>query len=226
MRDICGMKRKLVVAGFLVSLCVMNVACGSSGSSNPISQTDAQAFVGNLLSAGTTAYGNMPAPTSAVTPAAAVLKKVRAHVQAMPANANVKPLDSCSTTTGICIYNDTYNYATTCTGGGGSLETAETLTGDIYGFQGTANLTWAMTISATDWTCDGPAIQTDPGGVQINMTFNDTTAGELYPLDMTFSGGFSSGAQDCTLNVQVYAESNGSGNMSGTVCGYSVNSTF
>ena len=74
--------------------------------------------------------------------------------------------------------------------------------------------------SIHDWTCDGPTLNGDPY-VQVNGTYT-------YPADsmtMTISGGFLAGTESCQLNVTVNANGSG-GDISGTACGYNLNSSF
>lgn len=205
--------KRIVIIGFVALLCVLNVGCGSSSSSSPISQTDASNFVANLAGAGFNGMSEGIANESARGPSAAALKNIQARMMKMPANRNVKPeAISCTPSGDIC--SGQFNYLTTCQTGG-NMEAAAVLnaTATIVNFD--------ITITASDWTCDGPTINSN--GVSINSSYESL---EPIPFTMTISGGFTSGAQSCNLNITANANAEGSGDISGTACGYSINSTF
>ncbi len=212
------MSKRIVITGFVALLCVLSVGCGSSSSSNPISQNDAADFVANLAGAG---FNGLSESGAARGASAATLKNIQANMMKMSANRNVKPQEvnySC-TAAGTCTYSGDFNYLTTCQTGG-NMEAAAVLNGTSTS-NGTENLNFDITVTASDWTCDGPTINSN--GVSINSSYESL---EPIPFTMTISGGFTSGSQSCNLNITANANAEGSGDISGTACGYSINSTF
>ena len=163
--------------------------------------------------------------------AAAAARKMEGHnLKGLPArmlkgtlarNANVKEQKmqvQCNSTGTSCTFSDNFNVSYTCTTGG-SMSIAGTLTGT--GTQTSAYISMELEVSPNSWTCDGPMISGDPY-VQINGTYD-------YPADtmtMTMSGAFIAGTQSCPLNITVNGNPDGSGDISGTACGDSVNTSF
>jgi hypothetical protein len=220
------MNKRMVVTGLLALSCVLNTGCGtsSSGSNGSISQSDVTNFASLLASSAANA---LSASASAQNVSAGNLKSMSARIlKAMPArslrklNVNQKTMSvQCNSSGTSCTFSDNFNVPYSCQTGG-TMSVAGTLTGS--GTQNSANLSIDITVSVIGWTCDGPSITTIPGGITITGTFD-------YPGDidtMTIGGGFTAGSQTCDLNVTVNGNSNGSGDISGTACGDSIQGTF
>lgn len=218
------MKKRMVVTALLTLLCVMSLGCGLTNSSSSASQQDVDNFVSLLASSAT---GALDASAGAQDVRADVLKKMQARIlRAMPAhslrNLNVHPETlqiTCNSNQTACQFYDNENVSYSCqTGGTMSLALLMSGTGTAT----SAYLSIQTIASVNDWTCDGPSITTFPGGVTINGTFD-------YPADtvtVTMGGGFTQGGQSCSLNVTVNGNADGSGDISGTACGNSINASF
>jgi hypothetical protein len=223
------MSKRMVVTGLLALSCVLNTSCGTSssgsnGSNTSISQTDVTNFTSLLASSAASALSSS---ASAQNLTAGNLKTMSARIlKAMPARSlkklNINPESlqvQCNSSGTSCTFSDNFNVPYTCQTGG-TMSIAGTLTGN--GTQNSANLSIDIIVSVIGWTCDGPSITTIPGGITITGTFD-------YPgnIDtMTIGGGFTAGSQTCDLNVTVNGNSDGSGDISGTACGDSVQGTF
>lgn len=217
------MKRNMVFTALLALACMLSVGCGGgSSSSSSFSATDAQSFASDVAAAAT---NGLASGLSAQQVPNAMLKHMSARLlQNSLSNGHEPRLNpqtlsiQCNSNYTSCTYSDNWNVSESCQTGG-TMGVAGTLTGS--GTQNSANLSLQMEVTPNGWTCDGPTINGAPF-VQINGTF-------AYPantLEMTMSGGFSVGGQTCALNVTVNGNADGTGDISGTVCGNSVNGTF
>ena len=223
------MNKRTVVTSLLALSCMLNIGCGNSSShnsssSNTPTQADVANFVSLLASSSATALSSS---ASAQNRPIGVLKDLPARIlKAMPArsadNLKVKPQDlsvTCNSAGTSCQFYDNENIPYSCTTGG-TMSLALLMSGT--GTSTSAYLSIQTIASIIGWTCDGPSITSYPGGVTMNGTFD-------YPADtftMTLGGGFTAGSQDCSLNVTVNANADGSGDISGTACGDSINGTF
>ncbi len=219
------MNVKIVVTGLLALSCVLNTGCGggstsNSGSNSSISQTQATDFVSTVAGSASAALGTAAAAQGVQSRAlqglsARIMKGTLAH------NPNVKQQKmqvQCNSQGTSCTFSDNFNISDSCQTGG-TMSVAGDMNGN--GTPNSAYLSLQVMVTPHDWTCDGPTINGDPY-VQINGTYT-------YPADsatMTMSGAFTAGAQTCQLNITVNANSNGSGDISGTACGDSINGTF
>ena len=135
-------------------------------------------------------------------------------------NPKIKPETlsvQCNAKGTSCTFSDQFNVPYTCQTGG-TIDISGDMTGT--GTATMANLSIQIIETINGWTCDGPTVNGDPY-VQVNGTYT-------YPADsmtMTMSGGFLAGKESCQLNVNVNAGKSG-GDISGTACGYNLNSTF
>lgn len=210
------MKRRMASTALLAFSCVLSLGCGGS-SNNALSPTDAANFSSAVAAAATNALAS---GLSAHDANADMLKNMSARLllnrrsKVHPQLLNVQ----CNANGTACTFSDNFNVSESCQSGG-TMGVAGTLTGT--GTQNSAYLSLEMEVTPSGWTCDGPTINGAPY-VQINGTFD-------YPADtltMTMSGAFTAGGQTCSLNVTVNGNANGSGDISGTACGHSVNSSF
>lgn len=215
------MKGKIVLTGLLTLSCVMSIACGNNSSSNSGSNGSmSQAQVSNFMS---TVAGSA---VQALNTAAAAkhlesrnLKDLSARILRNDPKVRAKQLQvQCNSNGTSCTFSDNFNVAYTCQTGG-TMNVAGTMNGN--GTQNSAYLSLQIEVTPHDWTCAGPTVNGDPY-IQVNGTYT-------YPADtmtMTMSGGFTAGGQSCPLNVTVNGNSNGSGDISGTACGDSINGNF
>jgi len=210
--------KRIVIIGFVALLCVLSVGCGSSSSSSPISQTDASNFMANVAYAGVDA---LSASGAARGGSASALKNIQAHLQKLPAVQGAKP----ETVTYSCN-------ATSCTfGGGDSFSVPCTSSGvmeavsDVSGYTNASggDLNFDVTLTANSCS-DGGGPSINSNGIQVNTNYD--TLDTVTPFTMSISGGFWSGSQSCTIDISANANANGQGDISGTACGYSINSTF
>jgi len=215
----------MVVTGLLALACVLSTACSNTGVSNggsnsSISQTQATDFVSTVAGSAAAALGKAAAAQGVQS---RTLKGLSARIMkgTLARNPNVKEQKmqvQCNSQGTSCTFSDNFNISDSCTTGG-TMSVAGSMNGN--GTTNSAYLSLQVMVTPHDWTCDGPTINGDPY-VQINGTYT-------YPADsatMTMSGAFTAGGQTCQLNITVNANSNGSGDISGTACGDSINGTF
>jgi len=213
------MKGKMVVTALLALSSLLSLGCGGS-SSNSLSATDATNFASAVAAASTNALAS---GVSAREVPPDMLKHMSARLLKSTLNGGRRPTIKqinvqCNSGDTVCTFSDNWNVSESCQTGG-TMGVAGTLTGT--GTPNSAYLSLEMEVTPNSWTCDGPTINGAPY-VQINGTFD-------YPADtltMTMSGGFTAGTQTCQLNVTVNGNADGSGDISGTVCGDSVNGSF
>lgn len=212
------MKGKMVVTALLALSCVLSLGCG--GGSSSLSTTDATDFASAVASAATNALAS---GVSAREVPPDMLKHMSARLLERTSNGARRPTIKqvnvqCNSDGTVCTYSGNWNVSESCQTGG-TMSVAGTLTGT--GTPSSAYLSLETEVTPNSWTCDGPTINGAPY-VQINGTFD-------YPADtltMTMSGAFTAGAQTCQLNVTVNGNADGSGDISGTVCGNSVSGSF
>jgi hypothetical protein len=216
--------RTRILAAVLVALsCSVGAGCGGDNTSNSsLSATDAANFASAVAAAATNGLASgmsgQEVPHDMLSHMAARLLRSTLngdhHPTLNPQLLNIQ----CNADGTSCTFSDNWNVSETCQTGG-TLGVAGTLTGT--GTENSAYLSLEMEVTPNSWTCDGPTINGSPY-VQINGTFD-------YPADtltMTMSGAFTAGNQTCQLNVTVNGNADGSGDISGTVCGNSVNDSF
>ncbi len=204
-----------IVIAILIS--VFLASCGAGGGSS-FTEAQASSFVSLLAGSGTSAMGSAAVQQGR---ALGILEGMSARILKAAAiqNPKIRPADltvSCNSK-GTCQFTDEFNVPYSCQSGG-TMEIAGDLSGT--GTETSAYLSIQIVESINGWTCDGPTINGDPY-VQVNGTYT-------YPADsmtMTMSGGFLAGTQSCMLDVTINANSSG-GDISGTACGYNLNSSF
>ena len=198
-----------------IAIAALLAGCGgSSGSSDDgggdsgagLSETQATAFAEQIAGSAVNAMNNMDVNASA----SQAIKTVQ-----------------CNTETGTCTYNIPISYRTNCTAGG-RMELSGGITGTTN-IDGDGILQIGVTQTITDWECiTGYIINGDPY-VSLTGTFTFDGGAPATRNDMTISGGFKWGttaAESCQISLSIIFYSDGSGTISGTVCGYSINASF
>jgi hypothetical protein len=211
------MGKRIFGAGLVLMLGVLYSGCGGSSSSGGgMSQQDATTFIQQLATA------SVGAAQSAISVQARSAREAEARkdsggVQCMGQSPNI-----------TCTFNEQETFTETCQTGG-NMQDNGTLTGSMNE-QGTGYLSFSDTTTITDWSCDGNYVVNGDPYVQLNSTFSYLNGSPATVQTMTLSGGFKWGTsanETCQLNITVNFNGNsGAGDISGTACGYPINSSF
>jgi len=215
----------IVIAAAALLVTAQCSSCGG-GSGSALSSSQALALAGDLSGAMMEGAGSLnakqPMPADFLKREAARIRKATSNGGVtVPAaqNTGVDPESiSCNSNGTSCIFNEQLSYSVSCQTGG-TIGVSGDLSGT--GTQSTADISLQVDETINKWTCDGPTINGDPM-VTLTGTF-DYPSG---PYEMTLSGGFTAGSQSCQLNVQVNMNADGSGDVSGTICGEPVSGSF
>lgn len=194
----------------VVSLAMMAAACSSTGgSTNPASagltQGQADAFAAQVARA----LGNGLEKTSFTVAAG------RRH--APPASAPIAPT----------LVNVSLQQRTNCTAGG-YIEVRGNMSGNISD-QGSGALLLQVTETISDWRCVGNLVINGDPYVSAAGTFTFLNGNMNSPASISIGGGFKWGtgsAQSCQMRLTMLANADGTGRVSGQVCGRSVNNAF
>jgi hypothetical protein len=193
---------------FLLALALIGLGCGlsnSSSSSSTMSASQASAVAASIAQAAT--------HTAAGSPSGSIV--IHSHPQSINCNAS-----------GCQIYQQ-FSSTFACSLGGNVG-----VTGDISG--GTnASGTGVISIQGTETLTSCSPVQ----GVTLNGAPYISLAGNFSFVNgnpgtqqsIVIGGGFSWGSsatQICSINLTANFNGNGSGDLSGTLCGQSVNTTF
>lgn len=132
----------------------------------------------------------------------------------------------CSQDGSTCTYNIPISFRQSCTAGG-RIEVTGSITGSTSNGSGLLQISAQETI--TDWECiTGFIINGDPY-ISLSGTFSFMNGAPSTQQTMTITGGFKWGttaADSCQIYVSINFNPDGSGTMTGSVCGYSVDASF
>ncbi len=200
------MKRTLVV-----SLAILATACSStSDSTSPASagmtQGQAEAFAAQVARA----LGNGLDNTSFTVAAGRRLLPPPAVVPIAPTLVNVS-----------------VQQRTTCTAGG-YIDVHGNMSGNISD-QGSGALLLQVTETISDWRCVGNLVVNGDPYISAAGTFTFLNGNLNSPASISLGGGFKWGtgsAQSCQMQLTMLANADGTGRVSGQVCGRSVNEAF
>ena len=191
------------------------VGCGGSTSSSSsdgsdMSEPEATAMAEQISQAAITAMLNMDVNAS----------------EGSGAEADASKTVQCNPDTGTCTINIPISYRLNCSAGG-RMEVSGDITGTTSDGSGILQIGLVETI--TDWQCiTGFIVNGDPY-ISLTGTFTFLNNAPATQQSMTISGGFKWGtaaAESCQISLAINFGTDGSGTISGSVCGYSVYATF
>ena len=140
--------------------------------------------------------------------------------------ANVAKTVQCSQDGSTCTYNIPISFGQNCTAGG-RIAVTGSITGSTS--NGSGLLQIGATETITDWQCiTGYIINGDPY-ITLAGTFSFLNGAPSTQQSMDINGGFKWGttaAESCQIDLSINFNSNGSGSISGSVCGYTANASF
>lgn len=197
---------------FVVSLAAVLAACSSTGdstgpgNSSGMSQAQAEAFAGQVARA----LGNGLDNTSLNVASGQ-------RIFAPPAPGPIAPT----------LVNVSVEQRTNCTAGG-YIQVLGNMTGNISD-QGSGALLLQVTETISDWRCIGNLVINGDPYVSAAGTFTFLNGNLNSPASVSIGGGFKWGtgsAQSCQMQLTMLAYSDGTGRVSGQVCGHSVNEAY
>ena len=196
------------VAAIAIATCL--AGCGSSSSSggsdgDGLSENQAIALSEQISGVAMNAMNNMD-PNASVNQAAKTVQ--------------------CNPDTGTCTYNIPLSYSQNCTAGG-RIGITGSITGTTSDGSGFLQISAQETI--TDWQCiTGYIVNGDPY-ISLSGTFSFLGGAPATQQSMTITGGFKWGttaAESCQISLSINFGSGGGGSITGSVCGYTVNTSF
>ena len=215
--------RGVAVTGSLLVWSLFSIGCGSNSSGGGVSQEQALSAttdIFNAMSNAVTTTGSGLMRTPAVQEAEA--DHIRnANLSKTPIVPSVAGANFMAASRAVSPNTTLPSYTYHCPSGGTIV-----VTGSYTGTASSATVVIVETINSC--ADNGFTMNGNP-----NVTVDDTltTSGNIITDVMTMTGGFTVGSNSCSINVTVNATVNDetyavSGNMSGSVCGMSVNSTL
>jgi len=205
-RGLCFLALLLALSGFS--------ACGGSGGSDDdtgegLSEDEAVVLSEQLANVATDAMNSGDYSAMEVVAPSEGLKSVQ-----------------CNEDGSSCTFNVPIDYGVNCSTGG-RIAVTGSLTGGITNGSGILQISAVETIS--DWQCiTGYIINGDPY-ISMTGTFSFMNYAPSTQQSMRITGGFkwgTSAEESCQIYLSIEFDTGGGGNMSGTVCGYSIDSNF
>lgn len=213
--------RIIAIALIIIAVIAFGFGCGSATSSSGSSQSS-DSDESEL------SEGEATALSEAITSAAVTgMNAIDANaLELQDPEAEVFKTVQCSQDGSTCTYDIPLSYRLNCTAGG-RIEVSGSLTGTTSDGSGLLQIGATETIS--DWECvTGYVINGDPY-ISLAGTFSFLNGVPSTQQSMTISGGFKWGltaAESCQISLSINFGSGGSGTVTGTVCGYTVDATF
>ncbi|HEY0994478.1 MAG TPA: hypothetical protein VGD77_00675 [Gemmatimonadaceae bacterium] len=199
--------RKIVVMSLATALAACSASSDStSPGSSGLSQSQAEAFAGQVARA----LGNGLDNTSFNVGSGQ-------RRFAPPLSSPVAPT----------LVNVSVQQRTNCTAGG-SIQVSGNMSGNISD-QGSGALLLQVTETISDWRCIGNLVINGDPYVSAAGTFTFLNGNLNSPATISIGGGFKWGtgsAQSCQMQLTMLVYDNGTGRVSGQVCGRGVNETF
>jgi hypothetical protein len=202
------------VAAIVIAMCL--AGCGSTGSSG------GSADVGGMTENEALALSDQISDVAinamnSINPNASVNQDVE---------ADVTKSVQCSEDGSTCTYNIPIDFRQNCTAGG-RIEVLGSLTGSTSNGSGLLQIGATETIS--DWECiTGFIVNGDPY-ISLSGTFSFLNGVPSTQQSMTISGGFKWGTtteESCQISLSINFGTDGSGTITGSVCGYTVDASF
>lgn len=201
----------------MVAAAMLLIQCGGSGSSNNLSQSQAQAVTAEVTQAVAQALAN------AVPSGAAAARGVRPRLSTVVRGIRADQLSGCTPSGTGEICNWPISYDGTCSQGG-----TIAVVGDIdatLDSNGSGSVSSQLTATPANCSVSSLVLNGDPNiGIGLNMSFTDSAL--VFPITLTEDGGVSYGPNpsgSCTFNVKFTITSETTCTITGTACGQSVN---
>lgn len=197
---------------FVMSLAAILAACSSTGDSTSpnastgLSQSQAEAFAGQVARALGNGLDNASFNVASGQ-----------RIFAPPAASPIART----------LVNVSVEQRTNCTAGG-YIHVLGNMTGNISD-QGSGALLLQVTETISDWRCIGNLVINGDPYVSAAGTFTFLNGNLNSPASISIGGGFKWGtgsAQGCQMQLTMLAYADGTGRVSGQVCGRSVNETY
>jgi hypothetical protein len=151
------------------------------------------------------------------------------NLSSSPAADTVGKASNCTTMDGhtTCTFDESVDYTVNCTAGG-NMHTTGSLTGTLH--DGTGLLQISETETISDWQCiTGYIVNGDPY-ISLSGQFSFMNGAPSTQSEININGGFKWGTsadESCQIDISIQIDTTGGGGtMTGTVCGYSVDTTF
>jgi hypothetical protein len=204
---------KIMGAVAAIAMAASWAGCGSGSSSDGgngsgMSESEAVALSEQLSGVATNAMNNISAQ---------VIKGLEAET--------FKDVQ-CNPDTRTCTYYLPFSWRQNCTAGG-RIEVSGSLEGTTTDGSGYLSMSAQETI--TDWQCIGNYIINGDPYISLTGTFTWMNDQPATQQTMSINGGFKWGTtaeESCQIHLAINFSANGSGTITGTVCGYTVNASF
>jgi hypothetical protein len=144
-----------------------------------------------------------------------------------PSLSELEHANAITCTPTACAVNIPVSFTSVCPAGG-TLQVSGTIEGSTNG-SGTGTIDVQATINPNNWMCvSGFTINGDPN-IMVSGQFSLVNGALAGNQSVGITGGFSFGSSPsdvCTVNLTINFDSTGTGNITGTLCGNQINTSF